>query len=297
MSSRVGAVLTCHNRKSLTLACLRALYDQRGLPRLPDVFLLDDASTDGTAAAVTSQHPEVTLLRGDGQRYWNGGMRLAFQRAARGDYDFYLWLNDDTLLDADAVARLLVAARSHGLAQEWSSVVVGTTVDPVTGDPTYGGLRRHSRLRPLRFEPVAPGADAQPVDTMNGNCVLIGRDVVRSVGVNDERFTHAMGDFDYALRARGAGFAVVLAPGTFGTCARNPTVSARTQTGGGLRRRWKQVTGPKGLPPRDWWRFTRRHAGVLAPLVWAKPYLTVLVRAAGWRRAQPSIMARGASQR
>ena len=42
------------------------------------------------------RHPDVRLLRGNGQLYWNGGMRRAFGEAMAADYDYYLWMNDDT---------------------------------------------------------------------------------------------------------------------------------------------------------------------------------------------------------
>ncbi len=75
---RVAAVLACHNRVDSTLAALRALHAQEGVERVDlSVHLLDDASTDGTADRVADEFPKVTVHHGDGNRYWNGGMRVA----------------------------------------------------------------------------------------------------------------------------------------------------------------------------------------------------------------------------
>ena len=93
---RIAAVMAVHNRRDLTLACLDSLRAQQLAGDTLDVFVLDDASTDGTAAAVLERHPDVRLLRGNGQLYWNGGMRRAFGEAMAADYDYYLWMNDDT---------------------------------------------------------------------------------------------------------------------------------------------------------------------------------------------------------
>ena len=73
--------------------------------------MLDDASTDGTSEAIAEQFPEITVLHGDGKQYWNGGMRRAFGAAIAQDYDYYLWMNDDTCLDDGALALLLDAER------------------------------------------------------------------------------------------------------------------------------------------------------------------------------------------
>ena len=60
-------------QKDLTVACLESLGAQRVDGVVLEAFVLDDASSDGTGAAVAERFPEVTLLRGTGSLYWNGG--------------------------------------------------------------------------------------------------------------------------------------------------------------------------------------------------------------------------------
>ena len=108
---KIAALATCFNRRELTLKSLEALYAQRGICRVDlTVFLVDDASRDGTAEGVKSAFPQVRLLRGDGSLFWNGGMRMAFDAAMRGDFDAYIWFNDDSHLDPDALSRLIATA-------------------------------------------------------------------------------------------------------------------------------------------------------------------------------------------
>src|SRR4051812_41979727 len=116
-STRVAAVMAVHNRRELTLSCLDSLRAQQAPGVSLDIFVLDDDSKDGTAEAIARQHSDVRLLRGDGQLYWNGGMRRAFGEAMTGDYDHYLWMNDDTTLDSGVLAMLLRTEhelREHG---------------------------------------------------------------------------------------------------------------------------------------------------------------------------------------
>ena len=110
------------------------------------MFVLDDASTDGTAEAVAQHHPDVRLLRGDGHQYWNGGMRRALDQAMAGDYDYYLWMNDDTTLVDDGVLALLLQTEQQLRERGHDPVIVaGTTRHPETGELTYGGHVRLSR--------------------------------------------------------------------------------------------------------------------------------------------------------
>lgn len=265
--STLAVLLTSYNRKAKTLACLKSLFLQIDLPAdlQFQVFLVNDGSTDGTAEAVAEQFPSVKILQGTGHLYWNGGMRLAFGEALRQGYDHYLWLNDDTTLFPIAVGQLLgIAARLGN-----NATIVASTQDPFTGQLTYGGVRRLHRWRPLKFTMVAPGENPVPVETMNGNCVLIPRAVTQKVGNLDPTFTHGMGDFDYGLRARKLGVDVYVAPGYYGYCQRNPLETQKLPLG----ERWRKVFSPHGLPPREWAVFAKRYAGPFWFVFWISPYL------------------------
>jgi GT2 family glycosyltransferase len=267
---RIAAVMAVHNRRDLTLACLDSLRAQQLLGGTLDVVVLDDASNDGTAAALVERHPDVRLLRGDGQLYWNGGMRRAFGAAMAGDYDYYLWMNDDTKLDDGVLALLLRTERELRERGGGPVIVAGTTRHPDTGELTYGGRVRLSRWRRLAWTLVQPGSEPRPCETMNGNTVLIPRAVVQRVGNIDPAYVQQMGDFDYGLRARAAGCEVWVSPGTVGTCASHPERRTDLQP---LRRELARLWSVKELAPRPWLVFTRRWAGALWPIYWLSPYV------------------------
>jgi GT2 family glycosyltransferase len=262
--------ITCHNRRENTLKSINALYSQLvGLQRI-HTYLVDDGSTDGTADAVRERYPEVKILPGDGNLYWNRGMHLAFGEALQKDYDYYLWLNDDTVLFPDALQRLL----DTSMLFDNNAIIVGSTQDPDSGEWSYGGFVRRHPKRPLRFKPFLPANEPVPVETMNGNCVLIPKRVVQIVGNLDPVFLHAMGDFDYGLRAQKLGFEVILAPGYFGNCKRDKLDFAKLP----IFQRIKSLLSKKGLPPRDWAVFAKRYAGVLWPVYWLSPYIHTFIK-------------------
>ncbi len=273
---RVVALLTCHNRREQTLACLRGLRSQASAAAGLDVVVLDAGSTDGTPEAIAEQFAEVILINGSEDLYWNGGMRLAFARALTEDYDHYLWVNDDTHLDDGALEVLLDT--QHVLAKRGlqPAITVGSIRDPRTGELTYGGVSRPDPMRPLRFSLVAPGDEPQACETMNGNCVLVPREVVERIGNLDPAYTHGIGDYDYGLRAQQVGCGVWIAPGTVGTCPRNPAHAWR----GSPRQQIRGMRSPKGLPPKEWMTFARRWGGPAWPIYAASPYVRFALRAA-----------------
>jgi GT2 family glycosyltransferase len=273
----VAVLMTCYNRRDKTLACLDALFASDRAPAVDiGVFLVDDASRDGTAEAVRTRFPEVTVIGGTGDLYWNGGMRRAYECAQAQAPDYYLWLNDDTTLYADTLQRML------DLAADAAVIVVGSTRDPLTGELTYGGTRRFRRLRPFTLAKVSAPTSPVRCDTFNGNCVLVSAGAARALGNLDPRFRHAMGDTDYGFRALKLGIPMWVLPGYAGTCAHDHTLAdTYHDPAASLAARWKHMMSAKGLPPESWRALTRAHGGVLWWLYWLWPYAKVLA-GSGW---------------
>ncbi len=266
---KVVALLTCHDRKDLTLRCLDSFFSQSCSGTDPELaaILVDDGSSDGTRGAVEASFSGARVVTGDGTLFWAGGMQLAELHAREEQADFFLWLNDDVELDAGALDRLLATAGECP-----GAVIVGALRDPATGALTYSGVVRSS-WHPLRTRLVVPGEGPVDADTFNGNVVLIDRAVSGRVGPIDGRFSHGQADFDYGLRARRADCRVVVAPGTVGTCPRNAQRGTFLDSTLPLADRWRLIQSPKGLPMQSHARYLRRHGGVLWPIFWATPYV------------------------
>jgi len=272
--TRIVGVLTCFNRKAMTLACLSALelaarYAQVDI----EAIVVDDASTDGTAAAVRTEYPWVEVIDGSGALFWNRGMYVGFGVALQRPADYYLWLNDDTILAAEALKSLLRQSEQLRHAEGTPVIIVGATAEPGSGRLTYGGRVARSRLRRFNYELVWDEKRPVPCEAIEGNCVLIPREVAQEVGNFDPIFEHSMGDTDYGLRALRAGFRSFVAAGIVGYCSDNPTVGTHQDGSLSLRKRWELLLGRKGLPMRSWLHFTRRHGGLLWPLYFSSPYV------------------------
>ena len=212
---RCAVLMTCHNRKEKTRQCLQMLFSQK-LPMEVsiEVFLVDDASTDGTSVMVQDEFPQVHLIQGTGNLYWNRGMYMAWEFAASSTPDGYLWLNDGTYLFPDAVARIHAAALDCAL----SSIIVGTTAAINDDTITYGGYKNGSST------PLAPDGTNQSCDYFNGNVVLVPKKVFLKLGNLLRLFRHGLGDFEYGMRAKDMGIECFVAPVVIGRCDRHETL-------------------------------------------------------------------------
>lgn len=272
---RVLAVLACHGRSAVTCRALAALFAQK-LPATVTVeaLLVDDGSPDDSVARVSAGFPQVEIVRGDGSLWWAGAMALGLERAAAREPDWLLWLNDDVVLDPDALARLVACHDDHVAAEGAAPVVIGATRDPVTGTLSYGGQRR-AGFRPFRFEAVASAGTAQRCDTFQGNIVLVPLAVHRSLAGIHQSLMGVQGsaDTDFGLRATHMGIPVVQAPGLHGSCPPNLRPAPWADPKLSRRERLAGIVGPRGFPPRAWLGLARRHGGWAWP-VWAlSPYV------------------------
>ena len=128
-------------------------------------------------------------------------MRLAFASAMAEGYDYYLWLNDDTVLLPGAIADLLNHHKTLVSQGQSNAIVVGSTKDPNTGMPTYGGAVRSQKWYSNNLEFLPSGSELKECEAMYGNCVLIPKAVADVAGNFVCRFSLFFGDLVFGLRA------------------------------------------------------------------------------------------------
>lgn len=278
---RLVALLTVHNRRETTLACLAGLFAQ-DLPSeyVLAVVMVDDGSTDGTGAAVAAAFPQVQIIQGGGDLYWNQGMRKAWAVAAAEDYDVYVWLNDDTHLLPGALASLVNVSEAEARVNSQGVIVVGSCRAPGSGSAdeksdrprlegvlTYGGRDERGL--------VFPGEGVVGVLSMNGNLVAVSREAFLKLGNLSPVYQHGFGDIDYGIRAQKLSIPVLLAPGFLAECQLNPPVKYRDPRVS-LLGRVRACCGPKGISWRELKHFHKLRGHPFWPLSIVKQYLIVL---------------------
>ena len=228
-SYNIAVILTCFNRKEKTLSCLRGLYEaQKAYSQAHlslGIYLTDDGCTDGTAQAVRDAFPDkdITILQGDGNLYWAGGMRFAWREALKrkNHWDFYLLLNDDTTPMDNMFYELFGAHEYCQRTFRTVGVYSGVTCDK--DDPsviTYGGaiwvnkfLGTDKRLNPSGIP--------QEVDKTNANILLVAKEVTDKIGIFYEGYRHGAADYDYSIQAKKRGFKALISSNVCGKCERD----------------------------------------------------------------------------
>lgn len=277
----IAVLLTCHNRKAKTIACLSSLFKAIIPPGYQiNVFLTDDGSTDGTEEAVISFFPQVQVIKGDGSLFWAGGMRMAWKIAMREkSYDAYLLINDDVELCHDFFINLLKTETYSLVKTGKKGIYSGATVDESTGKVTYGGSVITQNHVILSMQKLSPESYPLKCDLVNANVLWIDGSVVDKIGIFNEKYTHGIADYDYSRRAIKNKIPVWLAPNVSGICkhdhGRNWKSSNRP-----LKERIAWMKSPKGLAYNEYIYYIRSHFPVYLPysvtMLWLKTFFPVI---------------------
>ena len=247
---RIAILMTVHNRQEKTFRCLECLYANVA-PKgyVFEVYMTDDGCTDGTPEAVKERFRDVHIIKGNGNLFWNRGMWAAWNVAAKEDFDFYLWLNDDTYLYIDALNMILDLSSKEAD----KAIIVGATENPEKTEMTYGGYVEGLRQIP-QGNPIE-------VDYFNGNVVLVPRAVFQKLGNLDYYFRHSKGDFDYGFRAKTAGIKMVQTGQIVGACEKHAQMDKWCDPLVSIAERWKAMWSPNGMSPVEFFYFDKKHKG------------------------------------
>lgn len=258
-------VMPAHNRREITLAAVSACADD-GVLDWARLLLVDDGSTDGTAAAVRARFPAVEILQGDGTWWWCGATRRGMEWALARGAERIFWLNDDCRPPAGG----LRALREFVAAQH----CVGWMEARCPGGWSYGGHRK-TWWCVRRCTPAEEAAGR--IDSFSGNCVCLPRAWIERVGLpHDHLFPHGIGDLDYGLRLHAAGASLRPLPGITATNG-DPSIASRESWLGSarpMREIWRDFSSPRSfLFFPAWGRFALRHwGGLWGWSVFAAPY-------------------------
>ena len=233
-----------HNGLEYTKKLLKCLKQQTYIRT--KIIIIDDDSTDGTSLYLTKNYPDIMVLKGDGNLWWTGaiywGVEEVFKYAKSND--FVLTVNNDCVFDKAFIKTLVDVSQANQRA------IVGSLVLDINKRDIIwdGGIKINwkkatvygKRLKNITEIPARKTMD-KDIDTLTTKGTLYPVEVFNKIGNFDKiHLPHYLSDYEFACRAKQAGFPLVL---SYQAKVYNDTV--RTGLGD---------TMPKIISYSQWWQ-------------------------------------------
>ena len=207
----VISVILNTNRRDDTLACLRSL--QQSTYANHRIIVLDNHSVDGSVEAIHGAFPDVDIVGLTDNRGYAGNNNVGIAAAMEHGAEWVFVLNEDTIIDAQCLARLLDVGQSND-----EIGIVGPMVyhydEPDIIQSAGGELGSHWESIHIAKNEADHGQFIHPhrVDWISGCAMLVRRAVIQQVGMLDERFFYYWEETEWCVRAGKAGWRIMQVP-------------------------------------------------------------------------------------
>ncbi len=200
---RIGIMVLNENGRHWLPSIFQSLAAQ-GYPN-KRVYLVDNASKDGSAEMTLAAHPDVTVLRMDRNLGYCMAYNLAMPHAFADGCEWVIWANNDIRLEPGCLEELAMAAQ-----QDPDIGVLGPAFFAWENDQPNGYMQgNHPQAIPAM---QARAREVFDVQWIEGSCLMVSRPCVENVGPLDPYLFFYWEDCDFCRRARRQGWRVLLVP-------------------------------------------------------------------------------------
>ncbi len=205
-------ILLTWNEKKHTLQCLESLHNL-SYPKYT-ILLVDNASSDGTVDAVRDMHPDVEIHENPQNLGFAAGFNVGLRFALAMQCPYIFILNNDTEVAPDILDILMSHAQEPGVGMVSPKIYY---LDHPNRIWSVGAMRH-----PWTYEMTSKGDNSEDNghwddvierDYLVGCALLMTSSMLQDVGLFDEGFFPGYyEDMDLSLRARQAGYRLLLVP-------------------------------------------------------------------------------------
>lgn len=208
----VGIIVLNWNGYADTIDCITSLK-KISYPSY-SIIIVDNGSTDGSEEKIRQQFPELSVIQTGRNLGFAGGINAGLKYGLEKGMDYLFALNNDTVVDPEAVTELvIVAARDDQIGLLSSKIYyfsrpdiiwyAGASFRPMLGWGRHRGFDERDSGQYDRIEET---------ERPSGCSMMVTREFCEKVGLLDEDYFCYCEEVDWGLRGKKAGFKIMYVP-------------------------------------------------------------------------------------
>lgn len=207
MSPKVAVIVVNWNGERFIRGCLRSLQAQDEIDR--EIVVVDNGSTDGSAAVIADEFPGVRLILNSG----NLGFATANNQALRAtDSPYVALLNNDAEAEPGWLRSLLAAMESGPRIGSCASLMLFAHNPAIVNSAGIALDRAGIAWDRLGGRPASEASEPEEIFGACAGAALYRREMLDEVGAFDDDFFAYLEDVDLAWRARLRGWRCLYVP-------------------------------------------------------------------------------------
>ena len=208
-SSRVLAVIITYNGMAWIKRCLNSLITSS---LIPDIFVVDNGSNDGTQLYIQENYPQIHFTQNKTNLGFGKANNIGLQYALDHGYDYVYLMNQDAWVQNDSIEKIIAVSKLHteyGILSPFQM-----TSDLITIDKNFSTYVCSYQSNPNILSDFYNNSPKMvyPVPSVMAAHWLITRDCLRKVGGFSPSFPHYGEDLNYTRRAMFHSFKIGIVP-------------------------------------------------------------------------------------
>lgn len=215
--SELAIIVVNYNTEALTLKCLKSIYDSK--PKIKfEIWVIDNNSSDNSALIIKKHFPQINFIESDKNIGFSGGNNLALRQV---NAKYYLLLNSDTEITKSALDNLYEFAETSDFGICSCKLInKNGSFQPNGGNlPTFSPLffwlsglddffGKFIKIKSYQSRNIYNYINNKGIDWVSGSVMLIKYEVIKRIGLLDDKIFMYGEDVEYCWRANNAGYKI-----------------------------------------------------------------------------------------
>lgn len=208
----VAIIIINWNSFEFTSQCLHSLASISY--RNVEIIVVDNASTDKSGEKLKDKYPEITLFTNIENLGFTGGNNKGIQYALNEGKDYVMLLNNDTVVTESFIEPLIASIDTDAKAGAVQPKILYNKVRTLLWNAGGTFNKYFSQTKTIGEGETDLGQYDQAGETewITGCCFLVKSEVVRKVGLLDDKFFIYFEDADWSFKIKQLGMKMLYEP-------------------------------------------------------------------------------------